>query len=157
MLDPDASPAKPERWATLRGVWPRIRWFNVAVLVLTPAAGIYGAFYTPLHRSTLLFSAFYYFFSMLGTRLLFPIKLDPDTKCNRVQASQRATIGSSPTDPTPPPSPCGSPFSSQAPRPSKDHVSGGLAHTACIIGIPTRQRTHMLSPKACCTRTLDGC
>ncbi|KAF8632654.1 hypothetical protein AX17_004787 [Amanita inopinata Kibby_2008] len=52
---------------TIKGV----RWFNLAVLTITPAIGIYGLLYTSLRRETTLFSAVYYVFSMLGYHRLW--------------------------------------------------------------------------------------
>jgi stearoyl-CoA desaturase (delta-9 desaturase) len=58
--------------ASLPQSFSRIRWFNLAVLALTPAFAIYGAFTTKLTYETALLSAFYYFVTMLGT-LLFVV------------------------------------------------------------------------------------
>ncbi|KAF5339781.1 hypothetical protein D9611_009195 [Ephemerocybe angulata] len=43
-----------------------IRWFNVFILTATPAVAIYGLLTKPCRRDTLLFSAAYYVFTMLG-------------------------------------------------------------------------------------------
>lgn len=43
-----------------------IRWFNVAVLTLTPAVAYYGLLRAPCYRETVTFSVGYYLFSMLG-------------------------------------------------------------------------------------------
>ncbi|KAF7369083.1 Acyl-CoA desaturase [Mycena venus] len=43
-----------------------VRWFNVAVLVLTPLAAIYGLVFVPLDRRTVIFACAYYLFSMIG-------------------------------------------------------------------------------------------
>jgi stearoyl-CoA desaturase (delta-9 desaturase) len=48
----------------------RIRWFNLAVLALTPAFAIYGMCTTHLTLKTALFSAFYYIITMLGQSCL---------------------------------------------------------------------------------------
>ncbi|KAH9905069.1 uncharacterized protein BXZ73DRAFT_94856 [Epithele typhae] len=51
-----------EAWALLR----RVRWFNLAILTITPALGVYGAAHTPLRAPTLVWAAAYYVISMLG-------------------------------------------------------------------------------------------
>lgn len=43
-----------------------VRWFNVAVLTITPAIALYGILYASARRETVLFSAAYYIFTMLG-------------------------------------------------------------------------------------------
>ncbi|KAF8192979.1 delta 9-fatty acid desaturase protein [Pholiota molesta] len=43
-----------------------VRWFNVAVLVITPLAALYGLYATNIRRSTGIFAGIYYIFSMLG-------------------------------------------------------------------------------------------
>lgn len=43
-----------------------VRWFNLMVLLVTPAIAIRGLVVAPIPRSTLLFSVVYYIFSMLG-------------------------------------------------------------------------------------------
>nr|GAT58921.1 delta-9 fatty acid desaturase protein [Mycena chlorophos] len=43
-----------------------VRWFNVAVLAAAPALWIFGVFFVPLTRKTLVFSCAYYLFSMFG-------------------------------------------------------------------------------------------
>ncbi|EIN03486.1 delta-9 CoA desaturase [Punctularia strigosozonata HHB-11173 SS5] len=45
---------------------PRIRGFNLAVLVITPALGLYGLCTVPFNLATTIFSAIFYVFSMLG-------------------------------------------------------------------------------------------
>jgi stearoyl-CoA desaturase (delta-9 desaturase) len=45
-----------------------IRWFNVAVLTLTPAVACYGLLRAPCYRETVTFSVGYYVFSMLGEK-----------------------------------------------------------------------------------------
>ena len=50
----------------LFGFLPRVRWFNLGVLTITPAIGIYGLRTTPLLPQTLLWSILYYVISMLG-------------------------------------------------------------------------------------------
>lgn len=47
----------------------RVRWFNLAILTITPAVGLFGSFTTPLRTPTLLWAAAYYVISMLGTPL----------------------------------------------------------------------------------------
>ncbi|RPD69253.1 hypothetical protein L226DRAFT_539930 [Lentinus tigrinus ALCF2SS1-7] len=44
----------------------RIRWFNLAVLTITPAIGLHGLRSTPLRSYTLAWAAMYYVISMLG-------------------------------------------------------------------------------------------
>ncbi|KAJ7319070.1 delta 9-fatty acid desaturase protein [Mycena olivaceomarginata] len=43
-----------------------VRWFNVAVLVLTPLIAICGLVLVPLERKTVIFACAYYLFSMIG-------------------------------------------------------------------------------------------
>ncbi|TFK56285.1 delta 9-fatty acid desaturase protein [Heliocybe sulcata] len=43
-----------------------IRWFSLAVLLLTPMAAVYGSFTTPLTHKTCVFAMLYYIFNMLG-------------------------------------------------------------------------------------------
>ncbi len=42
------------------------RWFNLAVLTVTPLVAVYGLIFVRVRRETLLFSMAYYVFSMLG-------------------------------------------------------------------------------------------
>jgi stearoyl-CoA desaturase (delta-9 desaturase) len=42
------------------------RWFNIAVLTVTPMVAIYGLIFVRVRRETVLFSMAYYLFSMLG-------------------------------------------------------------------------------------------
>ena len=54
---------------TVRKGFPAIkgvRWFNVAVLTITPAIGLYGVFHASARRETIIFSAAYFIFTMLG-------------------------------------------------------------------------------------------
>jgi len=44
----------------------RIRWFNLAVLTITPAIAAYGAWVVKTQRDTVAFAIAYYVFSMLG-------------------------------------------------------------------------------------------
>jgi len=46
-----------------------VRWFNLAVLGLTPAIAGYGLLVLPRIGGTMLFAMIYYVFSMLGTCL----------------------------------------------------------------------------------------
>ena len=55
----------------------RVRWFNLAILTITPAVGLYGSFTTPLRAPTLLWAAAYYVISMLGTPPRFAPPVDP--------------------------------------------------------------------------------
>ncbi|RPD74608.1 hypothetical protein L226DRAFT_78784 [Lentinus tigrinus ALCF2SS1-7] len=50
----------------LFGFLPRVRWFNLGVLTITPAIGLYGLRTAPLRAQTLLWSILYYVISMLG-------------------------------------------------------------------------------------------
>jgi len=43
-----------------------VRWFNLLVLVLTPALAFYGFMTVSLSKETVLFSLSYYIFSMIG-------------------------------------------------------------------------------------------
>lgn len=43
-----------------------IRWFNLSVLVITPALSLYGLLRAPILTSTIVWTAIYYIFSMLG-------------------------------------------------------------------------------------------
>ncbi|CAK5274223.1 unnamed protein product [Mycena citricolor] len=42
-----------------------VRWFNVAVLLLTPMPAAYGLWYVPVTLKTAVFAILYYFFSMI--------------------------------------------------------------------------------------------
>lgn len=44
----------------------RIKWFNLIALVVTPALALYGVMFVPFQTKTLVLSAFYYVYSMLG-------------------------------------------------------------------------------------------
>ena len=44
----------------------RIRWFNLAVLTITPAIAAYGVCVVKAQRDTVAFAIAYYVFSMLG-------------------------------------------------------------------------------------------
>jgi len=60
-------------WDKVFGGFPPIqgvRWFDVAILLLMPALSIYGMLYVPLKAETAYLSAFFYFWTMLGTLLL---------------------------------------------------------------------------------------
>lgn len=43
-----------------------VRWFNLAVLVITPALSLHGLFRVPILTRTVIWTALYYCFSMLG-------------------------------------------------------------------------------------------
>lgn len=43
-----------------------IRWFNLSVLVITPALSLYGLLYVPILRKTVVCTSLYYVYSMLG-------------------------------------------------------------------------------------------
>ncbi|KAI0643629.1 hypothetical protein C8Q79DRAFT_1012205 [Trametes meyenii] len=53
-------------WRNWKSSLKRVRWFNVAVLTITPGIWLYGIYTTPLRRETLLWSTLYYAFSMIG-------------------------------------------------------------------------------------------
>jgi stearoyl-CoA desaturase (Delta-9 desaturase) len=56
------------KWlANVAAIIARIRGFNLAVLVITPALGLYGLCTVPFNLKTMLFSVVFYIFSMLGT------------------------------------------------------------------------------------------
>lgn len=55
---------------TVKPLLSRVRWFNLAVLALTPAFAAYGAYTTKLTLKTAAFSAFYYIITMLGECVL---------------------------------------------------------------------------------------
>lgn len=46
--------------------WKELNYLSIAVLTVTPAIAIYGAFNVPLRWETAVFSVFYYFFTGLG-------------------------------------------------------------------------------------------
>ena len=48
----------------------RIRWFNLVILLITPALGLYGLLTIPLYSKTLAFSVLCYIISMLGEHTL---------------------------------------------------------------------------------------
>lgn len=50
----------------VRSLLGRVRWFNLAILAITPAVGVYGAYTTRLRFETLIWSVTYYVISMLG-------------------------------------------------------------------------------------------
>lgn len=55
----------------------RVRWFNVSVLVITPAIAVYGLFCVQPQYKTLLFAVLYYIFSMLGELSPYPGLIAP--------------------------------------------------------------------------------
>ena len=62
-------PLDPRAMSTLKklvGMLRRVRWFNLAILTVTPAVGLYGTRTTALQTQTLLWSIAYYVISMLG-------------------------------------------------------------------------------------------
>jgi hypothetical protein len=64
-----ATTARNHQMATELHKFPPIegvRWFNVAVLVLTPLIAICGLVLVPLERKTVIFACAYYLFSMIG-------------------------------------------------------------------------------------------
>ncbi|CDO74196.1 hypothetical protein BN946_scf185043.g248 [Trametes cinnabarina] len=53
-------------WDGTKALLPRVRWFNLTVLTVTPAIWLYGACTTTLRGSTLIWSIVYYAITMLG-------------------------------------------------------------------------------------------
>lgn len=51
---------------TWRNFYKEIRWFNLAVVVLTPSLALYGLWTTKLQTPTVVFSVAYYVFNMIG-------------------------------------------------------------------------------------------
>jgi hypothetical protein len=52
------------------GVLQRVQWFNVVILMATPALALYGYLTAPtIDTRTLAFCILYYLFGMLGTNL----------------------------------------------------------------------------------------
>ncbi|KAF8436257.1 hypothetical protein L210DRAFT_3762346 [Boletus edulis BED1] len=43
-----------------------VKWFNLSVLVITPALSLYGLFRVPILSKSVVWSAVYYIFSMVG-------------------------------------------------------------------------------------------
>jgi hypothetical protein len=58
---PIPMPSNP-KFPTITGV----RWFNLAILTITPAISVYGLVFAPRLRGTVIFAILYYVFSMLG-------------------------------------------------------------------------------------------
>lgn len=58
-----AAQLPPSSFPFIQGV----RWFNVAVLTVTPSIAVWGLLHVPFQARTLLFAAAYYIYSMLGT------------------------------------------------------------------------------------------
>jgi stearoyl-CoA desaturase (delta-9 desaturase) len=50
-----------------------IRWFNLSVLVITPILSLYGLLYVPILRKTVVCTALYYIYSMLGRVLQYSL------------------------------------------------------------------------------------
>lgn len=46
-----------------------VKWFNLAVLVITPAIALYGLLRVPMLTKTAISAAAYYVYTMLGTLL----------------------------------------------------------------------------------------
>ncbi|KAF7419408.1 hypothetical protein PC9H_001998 [Pleurotus ostreatus] len=57
-----AAQLPPSSFPFIQGV----RWFNVAVLTVTPSIAVWGLLHVPFQARTLLFAAAYYIYSMLG-------------------------------------------------------------------------------------------
>ncbi|OBZ71977.1 Acyl-CoA desaturase [Grifola frondosa] len=55
-----------ERMNWAMHTFKRIRWFNLAILTITPLVGLYGIYTTPLHLKTFVWACVYYAFSMIG-------------------------------------------------------------------------------------------
>lgn len=53
----------------MKDILSRVRWFNIAILTVTPGVWIYGTRTTPLRAETLLWSMAYYVFTMIGAYL----------------------------------------------------------------------------------------
>lgn len=53
----------------MKDILSRVRWFNLAILTVTPGIWIYGTRTTPLRTETLLWSMAYYVFTMIGACL----------------------------------------------------------------------------------------
>ncbi|KAI0676698.1 hypothetical protein C8Q78DRAFT_1073491 [Trametes maxima] len=53
-------------WRSSKSLLKRVRWFNVAILTITPGIWLYGVSTTSLRLETLLWSMLYYAFSMIG-------------------------------------------------------------------------------------------
>ncbi|KAI0366213.1 hypothetical protein BV20DRAFT_1002769 [Pilatotrama ljubarskyi] len=53
-------------WNSAKSLLGRVRWFNLAVLTMTPVLWLYGARTTPLRMETLLWSMAYYVITMIG-------------------------------------------------------------------------------------------
>lgn len=56
-------PLPPVTW---QNFYKEIRWFNLAVVVLTPILALYGLWTTKLQTLTVIFSVAYYVFNMIG-------------------------------------------------------------------------------------------
>ena len=56
----------------VRGLLGQVRWFNLAILTITPAVGVYGVYTTRLRLETLIWSVAYYVISMLGKYTYLP-------------------------------------------------------------------------------------
>ncbi|KAF7324722.1 Acyl-CoA desaturase [Mycena kentingensis (nom. inval.)] len=68
-MPPSSTTLLEPRAATDRRGFPPIvgvRWFNVAVLLITPLVGLYGLVFVPVQRKTAAFAVAYYLFSMFG-------------------------------------------------------------------------------------------
>jgi stearoyl-CoA desaturase (delta-9 desaturase) len=62
---------KPSYWTRDFPPIVGIRWFNVAVLTITPSVALCGFMMLSMKRETAFFSVIYYIFSMLGPSSLF--------------------------------------------------------------------------------------
>lgn len=56
-------------WKATKDTLRRVRWFNLAILTVSPGIWIYGSRTTPLRTETLLWSIAYYVFTMIGAYL----------------------------------------------------------------------------------------
>jgi hypothetical protein len=60
---------EPQQWKGFP-VIEQVRWFNLSALAVTHLAALYGLFFVPLDRRTLIFAIAYYFFTIFGEMFL---------------------------------------------------------------------------------------
>lgn len=70
---------KPTYWTRNFPPIVGIRWFNVAVLTITPTIALCGFMMLSMKRETAFFSVIYYIFSMLGEK---SSRCMPAPRCN---------------------------------------------------------------------------
>ncbi|KAH0608541.1 uncharacterized protein H6S33_001675 [Morchella sextelata] len=51
---------------TMQNWWQHLHKLNITLIVIVPILGLWGSFYTPLYRNTLIWSITYYFWTGLG-------------------------------------------------------------------------------------------